>query len=85
VFASDYGCPHPGMPLCRNRSRRNRDAPNVQGHNPDQAACGYFLFYLCWLSSADYGWSASPATTPLSLSLDMASLKACTLFFKNRL
>jgi hypothetical protein len=27
-FASDYGCPHPGMPLCRNRSRRNRDAPN---------------------------------------------------------
>jgi hypothetical protein len=26
-FASDYGCPHPGMPLCRNRSRRNRDAP----------------------------------------------------------
>ena len=26
-FASDYGCPHPGMPLCRKRSRRNRDAP----------------------------------------------------------
>jgi len=24
---SDYGCPHPGMPLCRKQSRRSRDAP----------------------------------------------------------
>jgi hypothetical protein len=26
-FPGDYGCPAPGMPLCRKRSRRNRDAP----------------------------------------------------------
>jgi len=26
-FVSDYGCPHPGMPLCRKQSRRSRDAP----------------------------------------------------------
>ena len=26
-FPSDYGCPAPGMPLCRKQSRRNRDAP----------------------------------------------------------
>jgi|SRR5580704_14835245 hypothetical protein len=26
-FPGDYGCPAPGMPLCRKQSRRNRDAP----------------------------------------------------------
>ncbi len=26
-FVSDYGCPHPGMPLCHKQSRRSRDAP----------------------------------------------------------
>jgi hypothetical protein len=26
-FPSDYGCSDPDMPLCRKRSRRNRDAP----------------------------------------------------------
>ena len=26
-FAVDYGCLHPGMPLCRNQFRRSRDAP----------------------------------------------------------
>ena len=29
-FVSDYGCPHPGMPLCRKQSRRSRDAPIVE-------------------------------------------------------
>jgi len=28
-FALDYGCVHPGMPLCRNQFRRSRDAPIV--------------------------------------------------------
>jgi hypothetical protein len=26
-FALNYGCVHPGMPLCRNQFRRSRDAP----------------------------------------------------------
>jgi hypothetical protein len=26
-FALDYGCVHPGMPLCRKQFRRSRDAP----------------------------------------------------------
>ena len=27
---SDYGCTHPGMPLCRKQSRRSRDAPILE-------------------------------------------------------
>ena len=28
-FGRDYGCTHPGMPLCHKQSRRSRDAPNL--------------------------------------------------------
>ena len=43
-FASDYGCPHPGMPLCRKRSRRNRDAP-ICWEIPSVVIPGTLLFY----------------------------------------
>jgi hypothetical protein len=29
-FGRDYGCTHPGMPLCHKQSRRSRDAPILE-------------------------------------------------------
>jgi hypothetical protein len=48
-FPGDYGCPAPGMPLCRKRSRRNRDAPMWSSFREVRSFVkDLFLFYSCF-------------------------------------